>query len=84
MNKVEFLNELSSSLSSLSKSERDDLIQYYDELIEDRKERTNQSEEEIIASLGSIDEIVRKTTGIKKEKIVIDDIIYLKYVIYFI
>ena len=73
MNKVEFLNELSSSLSSLSKSERDDLIQYYDELIEDRKERTNQSEEEIIASLGSIDEIVRKTTGIKKEKIVIDD-----------
>ena len=73
MNKVEFLNELSSYLSSLSKSERDDLIQYYDELIEDRKERTNQSEEEIIASLGSIDEIVRKTTGIKKEKIVIDD-----------
>ena len=73
MNKVEFLNELSSSLSSLSKSERDDLIQYYDELIEDRKERTNQSEEEIIASLGSIDEIVRKTTGIKKDKIVIDD-----------
>ena len=73
MNKVEFLNELSSSLSSLPKSERDDLIQYYDELIEDRKERTNQSEEEIIASLGSIDEIVRKTTGIKKEKIVIDD-----------
>ena len=69
MNKVEFLNELSSSLSS----QRDDLIQYYDELIEDRKERTNQSEEEIIASLGSIDEIVRKTTGIKKEKIVIDD-----------
>lgn len=73
MNKVEFLNELSSYLSSLSKSERDDLIQYYDELIEDRKERTNQSEEEIIASLGSIDEIVRKTTGIKKDKIVIDD-----------
>lgn len=73
MNKVEFLNELSSYLSSLSKSERDDLIQYYDELIEDRKERTSQSEEEIIASLGSIDEIVRKTTGIKKEKIVIDD-----------
>lgn len=73
MNKVEFLNELSSSLSSLSKSERDDLIQYYDELIEDRKERTNQSEEEIIASLGSIDDIVLKATGIKKEKIVIDD-----------
>ena len=65
MNKVEFLNELSSSLSSLSKSERDDLIQYYDELIEDRKERTNQSEEEIIASLGSIDDIVLKATGIK-------------------
>ena len=43
MNKVEFLNELSSSLLSLSKSERDDLIQYYVELIEDRKERTNQS-----------------------------------------
>ena len=73
MNKVEFLNELSSSLSSLSKSERDDLIQYYDELIEARKERTNQSEEEIIASLGSIDDIVLKATGIKKEKIVIDD-----------
>ncbi|MGN1295028.1 MAG: DUF1700 domain-containing protein [Bacilli bacterium] len=73
MNKKDFLNELSSRLNSLSKNEKDDLIQYYDELIEDRKERTDQTEEEIISSLGSIDDIVRKTTGIKNEKIIIDD-----------
>ena len=48
MNKIDFLNELSSSLSSLSKSERDDLVQYYDELIEDTIDRTNRSEDDVV------------------------------------
>lgn len=73
MNKIEFLKELSYRLNGLSTSERDDLVQYYDELIEDKKERTRQSEEEIISSLGSLDDIVRKATGIRNEKIIIDD-----------
>lgn len=60
MDKKTFLNKLSSELTHLSKSERDDIINYYDELIEDKMDREGLSEEEIIAELGSIDEIVKR------------------------
>lgn len=60
MRKREFIRTLSLKLNNFSKEERNDVIQYYDELIEDTIDKTHKSEEEVVAGLGSIDEIVSK------------------------
>ncbi len=57
------MNELSSKLNNMPIDERDDILEYYDELIEDTIDKDNKSEEEAIASLGSIDSIVRRVSG---------------------
>lgn len=60
MKKREFLRKLSKRLDYLSKREVDDILDYYDELIEDTIDRTGKREEDVIYDLGPIDEIVRK------------------------
>ncbi len=60
MDKKTFLHNLASKLSHISKSERDDIINYYNELIEDKIEREGLSEEIVVSELGSIDEIVKR------------------------
>lgn len=53
MNKNKFLEELSKNLSKLPNKERKILIDFYSELIDDKIEG-GQSEEEVIASFGSV------------------------------
>ena len=60
MNKNEFIIRLRQGLSSLRGADVDKSVDYYTEIIEDRIE-AGQSEEEAIASLGSIDEIISQT-----------------------
>ncbi len=57
MNKTEFLRKLSIELDFLKKEEREDIIKYYDEMIQDATEG-GQNEETFIAGLGPIDAIV--------------------------
>lgn len=58
MNKTQFLEELSRRLEGLSDAERRIALDFYAELISDRMEE-GMSEEEAVAALGSIDQIVR-------------------------
>lgn len=60
MNKQEFLTELKKRLSGIPKKDIDQTIEFYEELILDKIEE-GQTEEEAIASLDSIDEIVKAT-----------------------
>ena len=60
MSKQEFLKQLAFRLEHLSVEERDDIINYYDELIEDKKDREYLDEETVINNLGSLDDIVRR------------------------
>jgi uncharacterized membrane protein len=60
MSKQEFLARLSDALPRLKRTERKRVLSYYSEMIDDRAE-DGESEQDIIASLGSIDEI---TAGI--------------------
>ncbi len=60
MRKKEFLKRLSNALSDMPRSERNDIIDYYDELIEDRLDRSRISESEVIRELGSIEDIARR------------------------
>lgn len=60
MNKQEFLTELKKRLSGIPKKDIDQTIEFYEELILDKMEE-GQTEEEAIASLDSIDEIVKVT-----------------------
>lgn len=60
MRKKEFLKRLSNALSDMPRSERYDVIDYYDELIEDRLDRGRISESEVIRELGSVDDIARR------------------------
>ena len=62
MNKREFLNELESRLQGLPKSDIDEKVSFYDEMIQDMVEE-GKTEEEAIYSLGSIDEIVDQIAG---------------------
>lgn len=62
MRKREFLNELQSKLSNVSSEERSNIVQYYDELIEDTIDRTGKTEEEVVSDLGDLDTIVSKVT----------------------
>lgn len=59
MNKEDFLDELANRLSGLPQNEIDERIAFYRELIYARMEE-GQSEEEVIAQLGSVDEVVSK------------------------
>ena len=59
MNKKEFLNKLSHLLSSMPKSERQRILDFYREIIEDRMEN-GESESEIIAEFGDIDLLAQK------------------------
>ena len=56
MNKQEFLAALRSKLKGLSKSEIDERIGFYSEMIDDQIEE-GISEEEIISKIGNIDDI---------------------------
>lgn len=60
MRKREFLKHLSKRLGHLSKREVDDILGYYDELIEDTIDRTGKREEDVIYDLGPINDIVRR------------------------
>ena len=59
MNKEDFLDELANRLSGLPQNEIDERIAFYRELIYARMEE-GQNEEEVIAQLGSVDEVVSK------------------------
>lgn len=56
MNKSEFLKKLKSSLTRMTKEERERTLSYYSELIDDRID-SGATEEEAVGALGNIDEI---------------------------
>ena len=58
MTKIDFLLELSDRLEGLNEEDREQSCQFYDEMIDDRIEE-GMSEEEAVADLGSIDDIVK-------------------------
>jgi hypothetical protein len=60
MTKREFLRRLRKKLNC---DDKDDIIAYYNELIEDKMDKTGFTEEEVIDDLDDIDDIVRKTNG---------------------
>lgn len=60
MTKREFLRRLRKKLNC---DDKDDIIAYYNELIEDKLDKTGLTEEEVIDDLDDIDDIVRKTNG---------------------
>lgn len=60
MTKREFLRRLRKKLNC---NDKDDIIAYYNELIEDKMDKTGLTEEEVIDDLDDIDDIVRKTNG---------------------
>lgn len=62
MTRREFLRALSKRLSDMNKKDREDVLQYYNELILDKLDRSDEDEEDIIASLGSVDSIARKVS----------------------
>lgn len=59
MKKDEFLNELRSKLKGLTKSDIEDRISYYSEMIDDRIEE-GESEEDATNNIGTVDEIVEQ------------------------
>jgi uncharacterized membrane protein len=60
MKKIEFLKGLESRLTGLNEEEKNDILNYYQELIEDKMDDEGLLEEEVISELGSLDEIVKK------------------------
>ncbi len=58
MTKIQFLLELSEKLSAMPKSEIEERLNFYSEMIEDRMEE-GLSEEEAVAAVGDIDEIAK-------------------------
>lgn len=59
MKKDEFLNELRNKLKGLTKSDIEDRISYYSEMIDDRIEE-GESEEDATNNIGTVDEIVEQ------------------------
>ena len=57
MNKTQFLDELKRRLTGLPQSDLDERLEFYSEMIDDRME-DGLSEEEAVAEIGSVDEIV--------------------------
>jgi len=70
MRKNEFLRELRKQLGFLSRSEQEEILNYYDELIQDSSDH-GENEKEFIASLGPIEDIVQniKNDGSFFEKV---------------
>lgn len=72
MTKVEFLNELELRLYGLNDDEKNDILDYYTELIEDKIENEGLTEEDVINELGSLDLIAKRVnpnfTGCNKIK----------------
>ncbi len=74
MNKAEFLQKLRAALSGLPQSDIEEKVGFYSEMIDDRME-DGLSEEEAVATVGSVEEIVREIVAdiplakIAKEKI---------------
>ena len=62
MNKQQFLDELKSRLNGLPKQELDERLLFYGEMIDDRVE-DGLTEEEAVAGIGSVDEIVEQILG---------------------
>lgn len=78
MRKREFLNQLRKRLKEENCNDVDDIILYYDELIEDAIERTGQYEETVVKELGSIEDIVIRVNpssnrSVRNEKIYYDE-----------
>ncbi len=65
MKKEEFLSQLKKEIETLSAKDVDDVINYYNELIQDRIEN-GENEEDVIVSLGSIDIIANNILEEKK------------------
>lgn len=63
MRKRTFLKELRNRLENNNCKDIDDVIQYYDELIEDTIDRTGRSEDDVVYDLGPISEIVARVTN---------------------
>ena len=59
MKKQEFLDELKKALWALSEDEKKSSLEYYTEMIDDRME-DGLSEEEAVAAIGTLDEIVEQ------------------------
>ena len=59
MKKEEFLNKLREKISILKKEEQDDIINEYNEHIEEKLKK-KEKEEDIIKELGDIDEIAKE------------------------
>ncbi len=57
MNKTQFLDELKRRLTGLPQSDLDERLEFYSEMIDDRME-DGLTEEEAVAEIGSVDEIV--------------------------
>ena len=74
MKKNEFLNELRKKLSGLSKEDLENRVNFYSEMIDDRIDE-GKSEEEAVAEIGTVDEVVYEIAkdtplvAIVKEKI---------------
>lgn len=62
MNKQEFLDGLRKGLSGLPQDDIEERLSFYGEMIDDRTEE-GLSEEEAVAEVGSVDEIVRQTVA---------------------
>lgn len=65
MNRHQFFEKLNNGLSVLPRSERMDILKYYNEIFDDKMEE-GISEETIIHQLGSIDEIVANALNYDK------------------
>ncbi len=65
MKKEEFLSQLKKEIETLSAKDVDDVINYYNELIQDRIEN-GENEEDVIVSLGAIDIIANNILEEKK------------------
>lgn len=66
MNKAEFLHTLDQRLTSLAESDRTRSVNYFAEIIDDRVEE-GMSEEEAVAELESIDDIVERILSEKED-----------------
>lgn len=62
MNKKEFFAQLRQGLAGLPQAELDERLLFYSEMIEDRIEE-GASEEEAVAAVGSVDEIIAQIVG---------------------
>ena len=67
MNKQEFLDRLRKGLSGLPLAEREERLLFYSEMIDDRMEE-GLTEEEAVAAIGSLEEILNSVGKLKEKK----------------